>query len=89
MADKTKKSGKSGKSGKPGLGARLRKYFRDTASEFKKIVWPTRKQVRNNVVVVLVTMLVFAAIIWALDYGLGALRTLGIDKLTEMASGGA
>ena len=86
MADKTKKSGKSGK---PGFGSRLRKYFRDTASEFKKIIWPTRKQVWNNVVVVLVTMLVFAIIIWALDYGLGALRTFGIDKLTEIAAEGA
>ena len=83
MADKTKKSGK------PGFGSRLRKYFRDTASEFKKIIWPSRKQIWNNVVVVFVTMLVFAIIIWALDYGFGVLRGFGIDKLNEIASGGA
>ena len=77
MANKnqTKKSDK-------GFGSRIRKFFRDTASEFKKIVWPARKAVINNIVVVLTTVVIFAVVIWALDYGFSALRQLMIDKLS-------
>ena len=62
--------------------AKIRKFFRDVASEFRKIVWPSRKQVWNNTVIVLVTMLIFAIFIWALDYGFNALRDWGIGALT-------
>lgn len=86
MAEKSKKTKKSGK---PAFGGRIRKYFRDTASEFKKIVWPSWKQIRNNTVVVLTTVLIFAVVIWALDYGLGVFRGFILTKLTEIAAGGA
>ena len=56
---------------------RLKKYFRDVRSEFKKITWPTKKQVWNNTLVVLVTVLIFGIIIWSLDY----LLVLGRDSL--------
>jgi len=65
-----------------GRVAKVRKFVRDTASEFRKIVWPSGKQVINNTIVVLVTMLVFAVIIWLLDYGFNALREWGIGALT-------
>jgi len=81
MADKKDKKDKK----KEGRMARVRKFFRDTVSEFKKIVWPSRKQVGNNTVVVLVTVLIFAAVIWSLDYALGAGRKYAILKLTEYA----
>lgn len=55
---------------------RVKKYFRDVRSEFKKITWPTKKQVWNNTVVVLVTVLIFGIIIWTLDYLLVSGRDL-------------
>ena len=81
MADKKRKT-------KAGFGGRIRKYFRDTASEFKKIVWPSKKQIWNNVGVVLTTVVIFAIILWALDFGLGALRNLMINELPKLGAGG-
>lgn len=61
---------------KPGFFARLGKYFRDAKGEFKKIVWPSRKQVWNNVVVVLVMVVIFAITTWGLDLLFAFLRDL-------------
>ena len=49
---------------KPGFFARIGKYFRDAKGEFKKIVWPSRKQIWNNVAVVLVMVVIFAIATW-------------------------
>ncbi|MEA5050840.1 MAG: preprotein translocase subunit SecE [Oscillospiraceae bacterium] len=70
---------------KPGFLARSRKYFRDTWGEFKKIVWPTRKQVWNNVVVVFTMVVIFAIVIWGLDYLFAWLRELVIGAFTTVA----
>ncbi len=43
------------------------KYFKDARSEFKKVVWPSRKQVINNTIVVLVSMVVSGLAIWGMD----------------------
>ncbi|MBR0343156.1 MAG: preprotein translocase subunit SecE [Oscillospiraceae bacterium] len=67
MADKTKK---------PGFFARFAKYFKDAKGEFKKIVWPSKKQVWNNVVVILAMVLVFAILTWGIDYIFAFLRDL-------------
>ena len=59
MADKTEN--------KPGFVARAKaavknffgkcaKFFRDTKSELKKVVWPSKEDVKTNTVVVLVTV---------------------------------
>ncbi|MCL1830652.1 MAG: preprotein translocase subunit SecE [Oscillospiraceae bacterium] len=66
---------KSTKADKTNKG-RAKKYFRDVRSEFKKITWPTKKQVWNNTIVVLVTVLIFGIIIWTLDYLLVSGRDL-------------
>ena len=49
---------------------RIVKWFKDLKSEFKKVVWPTKKQVFNNTLVVLVTMVVSSVFVGALDFGL-------------------
>ena len=64
---------------KPGFFARIGKYFRDAKGEFKKIVWPSRKQVWNNVVVVLVMVVIFAIGTWGIDLLFGWLRDLLLD----------
>lgn len=43
-------------------------YFKEVKSEFKKVSWPSRKQVFNNTVVVLVSIVVSGIAIWALDF---------------------
>ena len=65
MADKTEK--------KPGFVARMKaavkgfcdrvaKFFRDTKSELKKVVWPSKEDVKTNTVVVLVAAVVMIAL---------------------------
>jgi len=41
--------------------------LKDLKSEVKKIVWPTKKQVVNNTVVVMIAMVVTGIFIWGLD----------------------
>ena len=65
---------------KPGVFARLKKYFRDTKSEVKKVAWPTKQQTINNTGVVIACIVVVGAFIGVLDavftYGLQALLKL-------------
>ena len=57
---------------------RVAKFFRDCKGEMKKIVWPTKKQVVNNTIVVFVAMGVVGVAIWIIDFALGALRALSL-----------
>ena len=59
-----------------GWFGRVAKYFRDTKSEMKKIVWPSKKQVINNTIVVLVVVAVAAVIILLLDTVFGGIFRL-------------
>jgi len=43
------------------------KYFKDARAEFKKVTWPTPKQIVNNTAVVLAMLVVAGLAIWGLD----------------------
>lgn len=43
------------------------KYFRDVVTEMKKIVWPSKKQVLNNTLVVIAVVIVAGLFIFGLD----------------------
>lgn len=43
------------------------KYFKDLKSEFKKVVWPSKKSVVNNTGVVLAAMIISGLFIWGVD----------------------
>ncbi|WP_294496569.1 preprotein translocase subunit SecE [uncultured Gemmiger sp.] len=69
-----KKADKKPAQKKPGLFTRFKnfcgrvgKYFKDTKSELKKVVWPSKKQVRVNTITVLVVVLVAAVVLVVLD----------------------
>ena len=55
---------------------KIARFFRDMKGEVKKIVWPTRKQLWNNSVVVTTIMLGSGLIIWLIDLAFG-----GVVKL--------
>lgn len=70
MADKTEK--------KPGFVARMKaavkgfaanaaKFFRDTKSELKKVVWPSKNDVKTNTITVIAVVLVAAVVLILLD----------------------
>ncbi len=43
-------------------------YLRDVRAELKKVAWPTRAEVRNYSIVVIVTLIVMITLIFVLDY---------------------
>ncbi len=50
-------------------------YLREVRAELKKVAWPTRPEVRKYSIVVLITVVVFTALVTLLDFlfGTGAL----------------
>ncbi|HLC44048.1 MAG TPA: preprotein translocase subunit SecE [Patescibacteria group bacterium] len=45
-------------------------YFRGVVSELKKVTWPTRQQVINHTIIVLVSSIIAIAITLLIDSGL-------------------
>ena len=76
MADKTEKKSKGFFAGVKRFFGRIGKFFRDTVSEMKKVVWPSKKQIINNTVVVLVTVAIAAVVMIALDAIFGGILGL-------------
>ena len=60
------------KENKLGFGGKLAKWFRETRSELKKVVWPTPKQVLNNSIVVVIAVLTVGVFIFAFDFLAGS-----------------
>lgn len=52
---------------KPGFFARLGRSFKDMRGEMKKVVWPTKKQVFHNSLIVLIVVLISAVITSGID----------------------
>ncbi|MBQ2651736.1 MAG: preprotein translocase subunit SecE [Clostridia bacterium] len=63
---------------KPGFFARagqtVSKWFRDFKSECKKIVWPSRKHVINNTLVVIGFAIAVMILVYVLDVSFGFVR---------------
>ena len=57
---------------KLGFFDRMKKWFRDMKSELKKVVWPTKAEAGKNTLVALITMAVFAIVLWGFDTVAGA-----------------
>lgn len=68
MADATAKKAKSN---------RIVRFFKEVKSEIKKVVWPSKKQVIKNTLIVIAAVLIIGAFIWILDL----LFKFGLDKL--------
>ena len=73
---------------KPGFLSKVKNWFkgigkflRDTASEMKKVVWPSKKQIINNTIVVIVVVIIASLVVLALDLLFG----LGSDGLLALA----
>lgn len=75
MADKTqKKEGFVAKA--KGYAHRVVKFFRDTKSELKKVVWPSKADTKANTIVVLVVVAIAAVVMIVLDTVFGGLMSL-------------
>ena len=78
--DKKAKNQKNAKKNKKEKTS-LKQKTKETFSEFKKVTWPTFADVCKRTGVVLVVVLIFAVIIFGMDYGLGALVKLLTKKV--------
>ena len=52
---------------KEGIFRRMIKSVKATKSEFKKVVWPTKKQLFNNTLIVIIALVIIGLIIFGLD----------------------
>ena len=52
---------------KPGIFSRIGRSFRDMKGEIKKVVWPSRKQIINNTLIVIGFCIVAAIFVGGLD----------------------
>ncbi|NQT48236.1 MAG: preprotein translocase subunit SecE [Chloroflexi bacterium] len=50
-------------------GRKRFRFFRDTISELRKVVWPTRQETTRLTLVVLAVCIVVGIILFAIDYG--------------------
>lgn len=64
--------------------ARAGKWFRELKSEYKKIVWPTKKQILKNTAVVLVVLVAVGIVVGLLDF---AFEKLILEQLLKLATG--
>lgn len=64
------------KGAKKTIIVRVSRFLKDMKSEIKKIVWPTKKTLVKNVIVVFVMCIVIGAFIWLIDFGLAQLLEL-------------
>lgn len=48
-----------------------RQYSHEVVAEMKKVAWPTRNEVINYSIIVLIMLVVLTALIGLLDYGFG------------------
>ena len=52
---------------KASFGERMKKFFKDTKAELKKVTWPTREQLIHNTGVIIVFIIIVTIILSVLD----------------------
>lgn len=58
-----------------------RSFMKEFKAELKKVVWPSSKQMVNNVTAVITIVVLTAAIVFCLDFVFAAMNDYGINKL--------
>jgi preprotein translocase subunit SecE len=58
----------------------IKDFFKGVITELKKVHWPSRKQVSVYTGVVIVTVLLVAVVVSAVDFGLSSLLGLVIER---------
>ena len=68
--DKKKSEKKDEKN--PGLIKRARSYFGDVRSEMRRVVWPSRDELKSYAIAIIIMLIVFGVVIWLVDSGIVA-----------------
>jgi preprotein translocase SecE subunit len=64
---RTQTAGGGRRGGRGSLYSRIRQYYRETVSELRKVIYPTRSELLNYTAVVLVFVSVMVAAVFGLD----------------------
>lgn len=60
--------------------AGLRAYFEETVHELvHKVSWPTQKELQSSAIIVLITSMIFALVVFAMDFVFG-IRPVASDE---------
>ena len=84
VAKKDKKADAPAKkkgNGLKGVGAKVKKFFKDFKGEWKKVTWPSGHTVLKNSLVVIVIVAIMGIALFAVDTGLSSI----IDLLVGLA----
>ena len=57
---------------KPGIFRRLLNYLGDVRSEMRRVVWPSKEELKSYSVAIIAMLIVFGVVIWLVDSGIVA-----------------
>ena len=57
---------------KPGIFRRFLNYLGDVRSEMKRVVWPSKDELKSYSVAIIAMLIVFGVVIWLVDSGIVA-----------------
>ncbi|WP_455137222.1 preprotein translocase subunit SecE [Thermophilibacter sp.] len=57
---------------KPGIFRRLLNYLGDVRSEMRRVVWPSKSELKSYSLAIIVMLIVFGVVIWLVDSGIVA-----------------
>jgi preprotein translocase subunit SecE len=55
---------------------KITNYLTDVMKEMKKVTWPTKEELKDSTVIVLVSSVIFSLFIFAIDKVIGQIMTL-------------
>ena len=58
----------------------MKKYFKETKAEMKKVSWPSRKEVLQHTEVVLVSIVIVGLALWVVDMAFGKILDIFLMK---------
>ena len=50
---------------------KIKQFVSDVTKEMKKVSWPSREQLKESTMVVIVTTLIFTVVIYIIDFAFG------------------
>lgn len=56
---------------------KLIQFFKDSYAELKKVIWPSKTEVAESTKIVIISVIIFAAVLGLVDF----LLLLGIDAI--------
>lgn len=58
----------------------IRRHFRETKAEMKKVSWPSKKEVFKHTQVVLAAIIIIGLALWLVDLGFGTVLNFFLVK---------